>query len=510
MMDHEALLRRGLHASISVHSSGPRSVELRDGRTGFALELDELPEVEELQRELENGALRELIVDLGLANGSLELAQVRALQKRYREARAWDEQRERLGELLRYCVDSVPYYRARSAEYLARDIGSRQDLATLPIVDRETVRASFLELCSEHLDFPALVREGRLEFVSSSGTGAERVQAVADADLVRVPGGYSEFWAIREHDEAPRTAVLASEACLGKACALGSSTLASRIVHEHTLLLPALRDLFAAERSELEAVVEELHAFAPAFLLVNPVYAHWLGRRAVELGWTLPRFDALLSSYQFMTRVQRKNLERLFGCPVYDVYSATELGGCQVGLQCHRGKMHLREDHCLIEVVDPNGREVAAGQLGAVLVTTLAGEAVPLVRYAIGDLGSRDEEPCDCSLTDWPTFTLHGREKEALSLGGAWVTTRQIDDALTNVSGIDFYCLRQTDAARARLEVIPSTSHDFDAGRAATCLESVLPGFRIETRLVLGLEPARSAKYPTVRPLAKNQSWFSC
>lgn len=484
------LLDLKLHPSVMLRLHDSSTLELFDARTELHLHLENLAEEDGTLSD----ELRWLLGELGLCGESLPLEEVRRKQLEFVDEQAWEERLERLRELLQFCIEHVPFYRTRSALYDPAQLSGREQLAHLPLLRKADVRAGFVELCAEGIDLPAELASGRLELVATSGTTEERVQAISDASLVRVPDDYAAIWAIPERDSAPRTAVLTSATCMGERCTLTPGELASRVVHELTLYLPALRDPFNLDAGEVQAVADELFEFAPAFLFVNPVYAHCLGRRARELEIALPQVDVLLSSYQYLSRVQRRALEQLFGAPVRNLYSATELGGCQVGLECHRGRLHLREDHCLVELLGPQG-PVRDGELGAVVVTTLANRVLPLVRYAVGDLGARSAQACDCPLWQSPVLELHGREKEALFVGGRWLTTRQIDDVIGAFPGLDFYCLRQTEPAALQLEVVPALEEPFDGVALQHRLEH-WAGARVRLVPRRRLSPAPSLKYP--------------
>lgn len=479
-----------LHPSVTLRSLDATTLELFDSRTDLHLQLENLAE--------QNGALsselRWLFGELGLCDVTLPLEEVRRRQLCFLDAQAWDERLERLRELLQLSIASVPFYRARAAAYDPAQLSEPQDLARLPLLRKADVRRGFLELCSESVDLAAEVAAGRLELVATSGTTDERLQAISDASLVRVPDDYAAIWAIPERATAPRTAVLTSATCRAERCTLNPGELASRVVREHTLYLPALRDPFSLDDAEVRAIAAELFEFAPAFLFVNPVYAHCLGRRARELQVPLPRVEVLLSSYQYLSRVQRRALEQLFAAPVRNMYSATELGGCQVGLECHRGHLHLREDHCLVELLGREG-PVREGELGAVVITTLASRVSPLVRYAVGDLGVRSTEVCDCVLWQSPSLELHGREKDALFVGGRWLTTRRIDEVIGPWPGLDFYCLRQSEPAVLQLEVVPALDERFDGVALQQRLED-WAGTRVRLVPRRRLSPAPSLEYP--------------
>jgi phenylacetate-CoA ligase len=209
----------------------------------------------------------------------------------------------------------------------------------------------------------------------------------------------------------------------------------------------------------------------------------------------------VISCYQYLTELQRRALERYFAAPVRNLYAATELGGCQIGLECRRGRLHLREDHCLVECLTPAG-PAEPGEVGALVVTTLASTTMPLVRYVVGDLGEPEEEPCDCPLADWPSIRFHGRERDALYLGNRFVTTRGLDALVGLEPGVDFYCCRQTSETNLVLEIVPSLDAAPSAAALAERIESSLGGVTVEVRIQRRLEPAPSLKYsPTARAI---------
>lgn len=93
----------------------------------------------------------------------------------------------------------------------------------------------------------------------------------------------------------------------------------------------------------------------------------------------------------------RRELEGLYGCPVYDRYGVHEFG---VGaFECaHQDGLHWMEDLSYLEIVDvETGRPVAPGEAGMMVVTALFRHRVPVIRYNLRDLGRvKYTSRCDC------------------------------------------------------------------------------------------------------------------
>jgi phenylacetate-CoA ligase len=84
----------------------------------------------------------------------------------------------------------------------------------------------------------------------------------------------------------------------------------------------------------------------------------------------------------------------------YDITGMTEMYGPGMGLECdaHSG-IHYWADYFLFEILDPETlAPVAPGEVGELVVTSLAKEGSPLVRYRTRDLTRLIPGACSCGL----------------------------------------------------------------------------------------------------------------
>ena len=473
-----------LRKSVEVVARGHES-EIVDHDTGLTLTVEGFSLSEE-------GA--DALRALGLLEEGLSLEEVRARQRPVRREALEQQRLQQWRELVAFVAEKVPYYRARAEAYDADSIDALADVAGLPLMRKADVRANFPHgLVAEGVDVGRGIEAGALELAGSSGTTEERLQVVSDMELTSMPGDFEALWHLPESD-APRTAVLTSPTCMGTQCHLGLAPYEKRLRQQFTLFLNSTPDLFSTPKSTLENVAEELARFSPDMLLVNPVYLHWFARRAKELGVALPRPKIILSCYQYLTKFQRRALSELMGVPVYDYYGSTDLGGARTAVECDRGRLHVREDHVCVEVLGQDGPR-PTGELGALAVTALANRVMPLVRYLVGDVGRLVEHECGCLISDWACLELHGRSKDMLWLGNRWVTTRQVDDAVSPVSGIDFYRCDQVGPSELRVQVVPSLERAFEPKELEDRLRGGLGVERVRVVTVSRLEPEPSLKY---------------
>lgn len=80
----------------------------------------------------------------------------------------------------------------------------------------------------------------------------------------------------------------------------------------------------------------------------------------------------------------RKNIERVFGCKVYETYGTGE--GLMLGAQKDLEYLYVMDPYFIVELLDDEGNEIEDGEIGHVVVTSLVHKAMPLIRYKVGDL----------------------------------------------------------------------------------------------------------------------------
>lgn len=87
---------------------------------------------------------------------------------------------------------------------------------------------------------------------------------------------------------------------------------------------------------------------------------------------------------------------------VYNLFAPPEIGSGGMLFQCekHLGH-HVQEDYFYTEIIAFNSNEPVKDEtiMGELVITTLAAEAMPLIRYRTGQAVSRITKPCECGRT---------------------------------------------------------------------------------------------------------------
>src|SRR3989338_2205816 len=103
---------------------------------------------------------------------------------------------------------------------------------------------------------------------------------------------------------------------------------------------------------------------------------------------------------------------------------------CFVGMECqYQCGYHFDPNQILVEVVEPQNY-LPTELEGSILLTNLTSEAIPLIRYKVGDRGKVHYQKCRCG-SDWPRLQWTGRDSDYYEIsGGVNLHTYQVEQAL--------------------------------------------------------------------------------
>jgi phenylacetate-CoA ligase len=134
----------------------------------------------------------------------------------------------------------------------------------------------------------------------------------------------------------------------------------------------------------------------------------------------------------------RKKIEKLLDIDVYNCYGLSELNGPGVAFECvEKAGMHLWEDCCIMEIIDPDTlAPLPDGETGELVCTTLRRHATPLIRYRTRDLTRIIAGPCACGRTHRRIERIKGRTDDMLIINGVNVFPSQIEEVLMRTKGI--------------------------------------------------------------------------
>ncbi len=135
----------------------------------------------------------------------------------------------------------------------------------------------------------------------------------------------------------------------------------------------------------------------------------------------------------------RQRISELFGgAELFDITGLTELYGPGAGIECpHHDCIHYWGDYYILEIVDPETlTPVPDGEWGEMVVTTLAKEGAPLIRYRTRDITRIIPGPCTCGAILPRHSRLRGRTDDMFKFRGVNIYPSSIDRLLSEVPGL--------------------------------------------------------------------------
>ena len=131
----------------------------------------------------------------------------------------------------------------------------------------------------------------------------------------------------------------------------------------------------------------------------------------------------------------RDEIEDKWNILAADIYGLSEIIGPGVAQECtHKNGLHIFDDVFYPEVINPDtGKNVAEGEDGELVITTLTKTGSPLIRYRTRDIVSKTNEPCECGRTSPRISKIKGRTDDMLIIRGINVFPSQIEHVLMGI-----------------------------------------------------------------------------
>jgi phenylacetate-CoA ligase len=186
-----------------------------------------------------------------------------------------------------------------------------------------------------------------------------------------------------------------------------------------------------------ERQIELMQDLGSTAIACTPSYLLHMGEVAEKMGVSIKKDTKLRTGIlgaEPWTEGMRNRMQDWLGIKAYDIFGTSELSG-PMFTECTEQKgFHVWSDIALTEIIDPKTEEpVAPGEKGELTVTILRKEALPMIRYRIGDITSMDDSPCPCGRTHPRIQRITGRVDDMLIIRGINVFPSQVEYALMTI-----------------------------------------------------------------------------
>lgn len=320
----------------------------------------------------------------------------------YLRAQYWDTATlrsyadERLRRLIQHAGQHVPYYRElfRAIGFDPATFHGREDLARLPLLDKETVRSRWKDMIADNAE--AFCPTG---FQTSGSTGT--------------PLRFLLSAACRINDAA---ATLRGYQWAGFLPGMKVFTLRS-VMHDWEFSYNMMgRSLNASavklSRESAPRYWREINRLKPSFFHGHPFPLIMLAQLAQESGLSYHRPKTIISVGESLPMSLRRRLADSYGgARIFDFYSMME--NAVLIAECPHGTKHVNDDYACHEFVDERGNRVASGT-GELVGTSYYNYAMPLIRYRTRDYARLPTRPtaCPCGRSFRAVQFIEGRKED--------------------------------------------------------------------------------------------------
>jgi phenylacetate-coenzyme A ligase PaaK-like adenylate-forming protein len=285
-----------------------------------------------------------------------------------------------LSKLLLHCRKSVPYYADLLEETREDHCNShdpRQELLRLPVLRKETIRASFEKLQSEDL------HRRHWAYNTSGGSTGEPVRLIQDAEYRdrSTAISYFYFWLLGYGVGQPLVRLWGSERDIQEGTRSPKARLFGWLTNSTWI------NAFQMSPERMRQSVATLNRLRPRLILAYAQAAYELARFVEREKLPLEPQRAVVTSAGTLHPFMRETIARVFGCKVYNFYGSREVSDIAGEVPGTEG-LWVAPWGNYVEILDDREMPVPPGEEGNIVVTSLTNYAMPLLRYWIGDRGT--------------------------------------------------------------------------------------------------------------------------
>ena len=284
----------------------------------------------------------------------------------------------KLRSLIAHCYENVKYYRdIMDREKLKPgDIQSAADLAKLPALTKDKVRAHRSELMALNIN------QMKISWAKTGGTTGEPMRICRNAESIA--------WATMCYErglqwgglgpDVPRIRLFGGSLGIDKKSFI--QNLGTMIRRD--LFLPA----FELRADTASTFFSKIHRSQYRFLIGYASAIYRLAMLAEEKNQNI-QFNAVFPTAELLLPEWDETIRKVFKCHVLPYYGSGEVGSLGYSRLDSNGYF-IPGEHVIIEVLQKDGSMKLSGD-GGFVITDLDNYAMPIIRYVNGDAGRISE-----------------------------------------------------------------------------------------------------------------------
>lgn len=357
-----------------------------------------------------------------------------------------DLQSKKLGRLLDYATQQVPYY--QNFRHLVEKYPPLDALKEFPIVDKDDVQSQPELFLSNEID-----KIPHYE-TTTGGTSGNQLRIILENNSHSCETAFiHRLWGRVNYETSCKKATFRGHVIEGKKT--------NEFWQENPIYRELMFSSFHMSADNLDNYLQKLQEYSPKYIHGYPSAVATLANQILATGKkTNLKLNAVLLGSEAAFIEQREAIELAFGCRVFTWYGHSErlilAGECE-----QNSSYHQLPDYGLAEIVKPDSTVAQPGETGELVGTTLNNRVMPLIRYRTGDYATRLESRCECGRNHFRFDAVQGRWNQEFLIGrsGAKIFSTALNmhgDAFTHVMRYQYY---QNKVGLVKVKILPSASY---------------------------------------------------
>lgn len=361
-------------------------------------------------------------------------------------------QLRRLRELLAYANTNVYYYQKlfKKINFNPLDLTDLSKLQEIPFLTKDIIRANEIDLKSK-------IANSLFRFTTGGSSGEPLIFYIGKKRVshdVAAKWRATRWWDVDIGDK--EIVVWGSPIEINAQDQI-------RLIRDklfRTKLIPA----FEMSDVNIDNYINHIKNFRPKMLFGYPSSLSLIAKHAEirEINMTDIGVKVAFVTSERLYDDQRKIIEKIFNCRVANGYGGRDAGF--IAHECSAGSMHITAEDIVVEIIDSNGNVVSPGTPGEIVITHLATEDFPFIRYRTGDIGVLSEEICKCGRGLPLLSEIQGRTTDFIvAQDGKKMHGLALIYILRELRGLQEFKIIQEDLFRTR--VLLNTTSDYIKGQ---------------------------------------------
>lgn len=318
---------------------------------------------------------------------------------RWSRRKLLEHQMIQLRRIINDAYSNVPFwhYKFKKSGLNPYDIKTLSDLNKIPILRKEEIKKEISHMISNDFEKANLKR-----VVTSGSTGRPLT-----------------FYITSKEDEFRKARHLRANIICGQKMRDRWAVITSPYRFQKIPRLPRLLRIYAMNTISLydhpSKQLISVEKMRPDVLEGYSSSLYLLAKETDKQGVETIKPRIMFGGAELIEDSYRRFIEKVFDAPLYDQYATIEFE--RMAWQCpEKTGYHIDADALIVQFVDENGEEVSPGERGEIVCTSLFNYAMPLIRYAVGDVGVASAEECTCGVGFPMMKVIEGRRDSILFL----------------------------------------------------------------------------------------------